>query len=57
MNYVFTLDEASAQLVLNALAELPFKTTADLITNLLKQVADQKIASQTELSDHADQPV
>lgn len=48
MDYTFTVDEPSAQLLLNALAELPFKVSADLISNLVNQIGQQKKMSQDE---------
>jgi hypothetical protein len=41
MNFIFTLLEAEANLIMSALQELPFKHSAGLIQKLLDQAKDQ----------------
>lgn len=55
MKFTFSdLNEQEANLILNALAELPFKVSQPLIQKLSKQAADQqaahKLAEQEELA-------
>jgi hypothetical protein len=46
VTYTFTLEDKDAQMVLNALAELPYKISFELINNLYGQVQTQKQQAQ-----------
>lgn len=41
MTYTFNFDEKEAQLVLEALVEMPFRKVAELISNIQKQAQEQ----------------
>ena len=51
--FEFLLTQDEANLILNALAELPFKVSQSLISNLVKQYAEQApLAAQEALTAH-----
>ena len=51
--FEFHLTQEEANLILNSLAELPFKVSQSLISNLVKQYADQvPAAAQEALTTH-----
>jgi hypothetical protein len=48
--FEFLLTQEEANLILNALAELPFKVSQSLIASLVKQYADQVPLSAAEIT-------
>jgi hypothetical protein len=49
VKYTFVLDERDAQTIVNALADLPYKAVAELLTSLMQQVSEQRQSAP----DHA----
>ena len=47
MQYTLTMEDKDVQLVLNALAELPYKLTYEIINSLINQVQTQKQSVQS----------
>lgn len=51
MKFTFTFEEKDAQLVLEALVEMPFKKVADIINSIQKQ-AQEQVQAQGNAMEH-----